>query len=677
MLIISQERWHTDALDELERVLRAGLTEVVLVPDALMMLLPLGEAAWTALRAEDEVIAEVGALARKYEIYLAGAAPVLAAHSGAAQTIGFVIGPDGKRLSRTAKISPDFLDGFTDSTCELGKHADLPVVDTPLGRVGMLINEDVLFSHYARVLVYNGAELLLNPSRERLDYMYESRQRARATRAYESSAYVAVATPRHVDKAGLLAKVPTASALYCFDEHNFERAERDESFLSPALDINHLRRKRGGPFFNQPVFLRTALYTRGIRQLADQQSADPLPSTRTEWIREAQTRIERQAKTNAQALPENAIEQYDAVLVQNEFRVIQKTTTDPARIIQQNLSEAIGLAARNAANPNIKLVCFPEFFMTGSGGSGFRTPETLERIAITYPGPELDQLSELAMQNKVYVAGSSFEKDPKFPGRVFNSAFILNDSGDLIHRYRKIHCADIWGALPDTTPGSVFSQYLDIYGYDYLFPVTDTPLGRLATIVCFDHTVPETLRMLAQRGAEVIIHCTSDPHGAGRRAWEECRMTRAFDNSAYVLAPRPGGEYFDPDATHPGTFLRGYTRIIGFDGRLLGEADTSGKVGFNVSIDLAALRRHRANPAANMLIWDDARAYAHIYEQGYGLPNDLWAGDARNNPYVGFKQMLKVLERYYAEDIYLKPTVKSVDKRADAKTKMDSEFVSM
>ncbi len=677
MLIISQERWHTDTVGSLETIIQAGLTEIVLVPDALLMLLPLGEASWGNLRSEADIITELGALAKKFEIYLAGAAPVIAEHSGQSQTVGFLIGPDGKPLSRTAKISPDFLDGFSDSTCELGKPADLPVVDTPLGRIGMLVNEDILFSHYARVLTYNGAEVILNPSREKLDYMYESRQRSRATRAYENSAYIAVSTPRQVEKASLLTNVPTASALYCFDDHHFERAEREESFLAPVLDINYLRGKRGNPFFNQPVFLRTALYRQGIEELAARQKSTPLPGTRAEWIREAQERIGEQARNNAQALPKDAVEQYGAILVQNEFRVIQKTTTDPARIIQQNLSEAIGLAARNAADPNIRLVCFPEFFMTGSGGSGFRTPGTLERIAITYPGPEIDQLSEFAMQKKVYVAGSSFEKDPKFPGRVFNSAFILNDSGDLIHRYRKIHCADIWGALPDTTPGSVYSEYLDVYGYDYLFPITDTPLGRLATIVCFDHTVPETLRMLAQRGAEVIIHNTSDPHGAGRRAWEECRMTRAFDNSTYLLAPRPGGEYFDPEATHPGTFLRGYTRIIGYDGRLFGEADTSGKVGFNVQIDLAALRRHRANTAANMLIWDDPRAYAHIYGQGYGLPNDLWAGDPRENPYVGFRQMLKVLERYYDNGTYLKPGTVMTDERADSATKMDSEFVRM
>ena len=183
MLIISQERWHTDDVGALNTILKAGLTEVVVVPDALLVLLPLAEGNWDKLRDEEDVFEELGELAEKFEVYLAGAAPVVAEHSKQAQTIGFLFGPDGKRLSRTAKISPDFVTGYTNSTCELGKPAELPVIDTPLGRVGMLVNEDVLFSHYARVLTYSGAELILNPSREKLDYMYESRQRSRATRA--------------------------------------------------------------------------------------------------------------------------------------------------------------------------------------------------------------------------------------------------------------------------------------------------------------------------------------------------------------------------------------------------------------------------------------------------------------------------------------------------------------
>jgi predicted amidohydrolase len=657
MLIISQERWHTGDLAGCESVLKAALETAGGRAEAVMCLLPLGESDWSALPEEAELVAALGTTARHCGAYIATAAPVMAEHSGVAQTIGFVVDPDGNCVLRTPKISPDFLEAYSDSTCELGRPADLPVIETPLGRVGMLVNEDVLASPYARTLAYNGAELILNPAREIRDTTFESRQRARATRAYENSAYVAVATPREVCRGGFNVQLPTASALYCFDEQNFEQAGSGESFLITNPDPAHLRTKRGIPFFNQPVYLRTAVYAQGLRALAGEMDGQPMPETRAGWQARAGELIEARAARDSQALPSETIDRYGAILVQNEFRVVQPTTPDPARILSMNLEEAIGLAARNAADPNIKLVCFPEFFMSGPGPGqgGVRTAATLERIAITYPGPELDRLSEFATTHGVYVAGSTYEKDPNFPGRVFNSAFILNDSGDLIHRYRKIHCADIWGILPDTTPGSIFTEYVDTYGYDALFPIVDTPIGRLATMVCFDHTVPETARMLAQRGAEVIIHCTSDPHGAGRRSWEECRMTRAYENSAYILAPRPGGEYFDPEDTHPGTFLRGYTRIIGFDGRLLGEADTSGRVGFNAFIDLAALRKHRADISANMLIWDDPRVYAHVYESGHGLPNDLWAGDPAENPYTGFKQMLAVLDRYYDSGIYLRP----------------------
>ncbi len=523
MLIISQERWHTADIDGQAPVIEAALATLNTRERPVMCLLPLGESDWTRLPAEDDVTSALGSIARQFSIFVAGAAPVVAAHSSLAQTVGWVVAPDGICVLRTAKISPDFLEGFTDSICELGKPADLPVVATPFGRVAMLINEDVLSAPYARVAVYGGAEMILNPSREKRDSMLESRQRARATRAYESSAYIAVATPREVERNGFRVQLPTASALYFYDEQNFLRAGRGESFLVTDPDPRQLRVKRGGPFVNQPVYLRTAVYEQGLRQLAEDQPDDvTIPRTREGWQTLAATRIEAAAQRDADALPADSVDRYEAVLVQNEFRVIQQTSPDPQRILQMNLDEAIGLAARNAANPNIRLVCFPEFFMTGSGGGGNRTPATLERIAVTYPGPELDQLSEFAVKHGVYVAGSSFEKDPAFPGRVFNSAFILSDSGDLIHRYRKIHCADIWGALPDTTPGSVFTEYVDRYGYEALFPIVDTPIGRLATMVCFDHTVPETARMLARYGAEVIIHCTSDPHGAGRRPWEEC-----------------------------------------------------------------------------------------------------------------------------------------------------------
>ena len=668
MLIITQEPWHAEAAGA--RLLSLGEAATLQFGDISggLLLLPLAEADRDALRPERELLAEVGAASNYYGIYIAGAAPVLAAHSDKPQTVGFVAGPDGYTALRVPKITPDFLEGFSDSACELGKPADLPVAQTPLGRLGILTGEDILYSHYARVLVYNGAEVILNPCRERRDAGFDSRRRARRTRAYESSAYVAVASPHSHLSGDVNVRLPCASALYLHDQQTYEEAGQGESFLKPDFSIEFLRRKRSTLFMNQPVYMRSMLYAPGYRQAAraDEAAARLLPETRDGWRQEAQRRIAAQAEANRIDGPTE--DQYSALLVQTEFRVIHMDTPNPGEVLRQNLDEAISLAARSAFIPNVRLVCFPEFFMTGSGGFGKRTPKTLERIAITYPGPETDILSEFAQKNHVYVAGSTFEKDPRFPERVFNSAFILNDSGDLILHYRKLHCADIWGQLPDTTPGSIYSRLVEELGYDALFPVVDTPLGKLAAMVCFDHTVPETAHMLAKRGAEVIIHCTSDPHGAGRRPWEECRMTRAHDTGAYILAPRPGGEYFDPHAVHPGTFLRGYTRIIGYDGRLLGEADTSGKVSFQANLDLAELRRYRANASANMLIWDEPRSYVDWYEKGHGLPGDLWAGDPQENPYANFTAMKASLDRFYSEGIYLRPGASRQGAETDARS---------
>ncbi len=657
MLIITQEPWRTEtARERLSSLAEAACRQHGAIEGGLL-LLPLGEAAPGQLRAEQEALADIGSVASCTGLYIAGAAPMVAAHSGKPQTVGFVVGPDGAVVLRCPKITPDFLEGFTDTACELGKPADLPVADTPLGRLGVLSGEDALYSHYARVLTYNGAEVILNPCRERRDAGFESRRRARRTRAYESSAYVAVATPHSLSGGDVAVRLPCASALYLHDEQNYEEAGQGESFLAPDFSIQHLRRKRSTLFMNQPVYMRSMLYALGYRQIAraDAARAQPMPESRTGWREEARRRIAAQAEAGRSPGAAAREDQYSALLVQNEFRVIHMDTPNPDEIRMQNLEEAVGLAARSAFIPNVRLVCFPEFFLTGSGGFGQRTPRTLERIAITYPGPEMDKLGEFAQKNHVYVAGSAFEKDARFPERVFNSAFILDDSGNLILHYRKLHCADIWGQLPDTTPGSIYSRVVEELGYDALFPVVDTPLGRLAAMVCFDHTVPETAHMLARRGAEVIIHCTSDPHGAGRRPWEECRMTRAHDTGAYILAPRPGGEYFDPHAVHPGAFLRGYTRIIGYDGRLLGEADTSGKLSFQANLDLAELRRYRSRPSANLLIWDEPRSYADWYEKGHGLPSDLWAGDPQQNPYANLAAMKASLDRFYAEGVYLRP----------------------
>ncbi|MFL2769644.1 MAG: nitrilase-related carbon-nitrogen hydrolase [Rhodospirillaceae bacterium] len=652
MLVMTQQSWSTENIQKLDSLLSAAQLERTSSDDPLLVLLPLGEST-SKYKPELMIFKTLASLAKEHALYLAGAAPVIPRGLKTAQTIGFLFGPDGEALLRVPKVTPDYLTGFSDTTCELGKRAKFPTAKTPLGVVGLLVGEDIFQTHLGRALTWHGAEIILNPAIERRDYSYESRLNARLVRAYENLAYVACATPSHITRRGNDVSLPPGGGFYSWTYRKL-RIGKDETFLSVCADIETLRIRRQNPYYNPPVHVRANLYVKGLQAVKKQQPSRVLPKTKSGWIKEALARQVSQATRNA--IKGQQEERYDVLVVQPEPRFIQKSTNDPKSIIQKNLEDALSITERSASGPTTRLLCYPEFFLHGQGGYGRRTPATFERIAISFPGPESDQLGEFCAKNKVYIAGSALEKDPKFPGRVFNCAFIINDSGDLIHRYRKIHCADVWGFFPDCTPGSIFTQYVDVFGYDYLFPVADTPLGKLATMVCFDHTVGETARMLVHRGAEVIIHCTSDPHGADRLPWELTRQTRGFENTAYILAPRNGGEYLDPNGVHPSVLERGYSRIIHFDGSVMGEIDTAGRAFMSGSLDLRELRMARQDTTMNSVIWDDPGAYAAIYaNKEIGMPLDVWAGDPYVNPYQGYKQLRDVLERYNRTGVYQPP----------------------
>jgi predicted amidohydrolase len=315
----------------------------------------------------------------------------------------------------------------------------------------------------------------------------------------------------------------------------------------------------------------------------------------------------------------------------------------------------------------MRLVVFPEFWLTGPGGIGGiqRKVEDFESMAISYPGPIFDQISEFAQKFGVYVAFQNFETDENFPHHVFNSAFLIDDSGDLVHRYRKIQDADVWGLFPSTTPGSVLDRYLEVYGAEGLFPVAKTPIGNLANMICFDTMHPEIARGLAKAGAEVILHSSSEVHGANaRKRWDNGRLLRAFENTAIVLSAIDGGEYEKFDSDEMTFFRRGHTRAVNFDGRLLGTCDGPGPVAWRVELDLAALRRARRNPAANIALWDDQSVYAAHYRADVGMPGNLWTGDPHVNPYVGAAKVRERVEDYVARGIYTAPN-RAVRKAAD------------
>lgn len=648
-MILLQTAWSPQSLSAVNAAL-AQARRTSLETGPILAFLPHGDGPEQDACPEDDVVSALGQVAIDHQLYLGAAAYVLPPDESVPRTVGFVVGPDGKLLSRTPKVMPDIVEGYTDTTADTFQPAHFQVARTPLGQVGVLCGEDILAPHIVRTMMAAGAEIIFNPCRERSDSLSEARDVARTARAYENLAYVATTSPSTISLNEVAVAQPPATALYP-PQGEALRVQGGEAYLRAEFDIEDLRRRRVGPALNFPSIVRMNLYAPGYEKEAGAPASEP--QSRQDWIAEGQRRIAARARP-PQA---DSIDVYGAMIGQH---VVHQSHTPDELVAkrQPNLDDAFDLVRNYGARAaNLKLVVFPEFFLTGPVSPlGSKLGHLSEKIGVTFPGPEMDQVAAFAQEINAYVSGGVFEYDPDWPERFFNTAFIYDPSGNLIHRYRKIHCGDVMGFLPDTTPGSVFDQYVNKYGYEHLFPVADTPIGRLGTTICFDNNFPETYRALVQRGAEVILHPTSEPHGAHRRGWDAARQSRAFENTAYVISSGHGGEYFLPGRKVPSARGRGYSKIVNFDGSIQAVADTAGQVPLGGVIDLRALRKARANLQANIAVWDDPVVYAEEYAKTLrGIPNNLWPDDPLGNPYLGGVQIKSVISSYVDEGIFVAP----------------------
>jgi predicted amidohydrolase len=255
----------------------------------------------------------------------------------------------------------------------------------------------------------------------------------------------------------------------------------------------------------------------------------------------------------------------------------------------------------------VRLVVFPEF--AHAAPVYFSAAELLEHLAVPIPNEHIDRYIHKARQHDLYIqTGTFLERDDRWPGHVFNTTCLIGPQG-LLLRYRKVHT---W------VPWEVHTSPHDLPGYDEpLFPVADTPIGKLGVAICYDWLFPEAIRQLALNGAEVLIRVSAymDPWGATPPMdwWTLMNRCRAIENLAYVVAANQGAS-----ARHyPPFSWPGGSMIVDYDGRLLAQADPGPgeKMVFAV-LDLTALRHERAmRRGHHMLAHLRTEAYT-----GYGKP---------------------------------------------------------
>ncbi len=266
----------------------------------------------------------------------------------------------------------------------------------------------------------------------------------------------------------------------------------------------------------------------------------------------------------------------------------------------------------------VKLVVFPEF---AHAAPVFPTAaELIEKLAVEIPNEHTARLHEKAKEYGIYIqSGSMLEIDKKYPNRLFNTTCLIGPEG-ILYKYRKVNT---W------IPYEVHTSPHDIEGYDEpLFPVADTPIGKLGTAICYDWLFPEVLRQLAANGAEVLIRVSAymDPWNATAPMdwWTIINRARAIENTAYVVAANQAASL----KNYPPYSWSGGSQIVDFEGRMLADASPGpGERIVVAPVDVSALRHERETRRGHSFLAHLRTEAYPVYSQHFYPPHSEASDD--------------------------------------------------
>lgn len=309
---------------------------------------------------------------------------------------------------------------------------------------------------------------------------------------------------------------------------------------------------------------------------------------------------------------------YRALALQARTDAVNKCSNEEARTAMlasiSRISANIG-AANAFLGGDIKLVVLPEYFLTGYP-MGDAVPAWKEKAALDPDGIEYEKLGEVAQNHATFLSGNVYESDANFPELYFQTSFIIDPSGDVVLRYRRLH------SMFSPSPWDVWDKYVDLYGIDAVFPVVKSEIGNLAVIASEEIQYPELARAFALRGAEVLLHSTSEVGSPALTPKDVAKRARAWESGCYLVSANSGGLYGSPV---PPNSTDGMSKVLDYTGLVLAEAGFGESMVANAPIDLTAVRRHKAKPAMGNLL---ARTKTAMWAEEYGrhtvdTPNGL------------------------------------------------------
>lgn len=160
-----------------------------------------------------------------------------------------------------------------------------------------------------------------------------------------------------------------------------------------------------------------------------------------------------------------------------QMKSVMKDTT-------HNLEKAIHYI-EEASKEGANLACLPELFYSGYHLEG----DEFREVAEKNDGKMFQTLSRVAKDRNILI-NASYPERTDIPGMIHNSTMMIDYNGELLDNVRKTY---LWG------------KEKMLFRAGNQFRVFDTPYGKMGMLICYDAEFPEPMRILALKGAELVL----------------------------------------------------------------------------------------------------------------------------------------------------------------------------
>ena len=258
--------------------------------------------------------------------------------------------------------------------------------------------------------------------------------------------------------------------------------------------------------------------------------------------------------------------------------IIQQRNSSDVKANRKSLIEKIKKLAAMGA----QLVVLPELH----DSLYFCQVESVDNfdLAVDIPGTVTEEYAAVARECGIVLVTSLFEK--RATGLYHNTAVVFDTDGSVAGQYRKMH-------IPDDP--AYYEKFYFTPGDQGFIPI-ETSLGKLGVMVCWEQWYPEGARLMAMRGAQLLIYPTAIGYESSdtpeeqerqREAWTTVQRGHAVANGLPVITVNRVGLEPDPSGQTNGIQFWGSSFVAGPQGELIYRASNDSEDLHVIDINMA------------------------------------------------------------------------------------------